>query len=86
MKKTFKIALALGLVTVVTAALALVVEEFREDSQEDLEPTLDEGDDGIDGDCLVDEDDDPEDCYYTKGEAVTPADSEDDSTSTGEED
>jgi len=86
MKKTFKIALALGLVTIATAAIALVVEELREDTLEDFEPALDKDDDGIDGDCLADEEDDPEDCYYTKGEAVTPADSEDNSTSTGEED
>lgn len=85
MKKTFKIALALGFITVVTAAIAFVVEDLREDSLEDPEPTLDEDDDGIDGDCLADADDDPEDCYYTKGEAITPADSEDHSTSIGEE-
>ncbi len=84
MKKTLKLALALGLITVVTTAIALIVEELREDTLKDFEPTLDEDDDGIDGDCFAKEED-TEDCYYTKGEAITPADSEDNSTSTGEE-
>lgn len=86
MKNTLKAVLALGCVVAVATAVAIIVEELCNDTLEDPEPTLDEDDDGIegvDGDCLADEDDD--DYYYTKDETVTPADSEDETTSTDTE-